>query len=836
MIYCINKLPETCNMGTILSYWEKTLLVHTSHQVQKKQIQKKGKNITATTQQQMTFGLNVLRSVLGGGQRDQAMAVAATAIPPIEGEDWFGTDDVRLVDREDSDADGQGDSGDINVRPDDAEIDAGGGVSNSQHADRELIIVEAMKTMIDKSRKYWLPNIPAEQITVPHDWIDGMKKPTKMQAMKFCPQGASDQARDSLLRKMEMIRASVFTAWTRVYTEWMLNIARACGWKSVRKFSHMTRKYVEEDSFEHHNICFEICHGVWARCYGWKEAALAVVCRSVNIVLTSADGCRNSWVMKVGSYVKDDLCRRFRRSAKHCNQRYIKVRMSEIDKRENKTIFRKEMICTEHLTRDFIVDVNYSRPPENNDEYWSGLNQIQSIYAEYQRKYGDLNEGTRTEGEVGNSTSWELVEEGSNTGPNVETHTEAPSIEEGDMMAFLEQKKGTSFVLQNRLRLADTFHDLEVTTEMKTDDEGKSEWFVREMSGRKRSFSYEDVVERCEMGYYVLPGFRSNTAESAQTSGHARANSYNSDSDLSTVTEGPAQVGRSTAAVVMDRRMSPARKGGKDTPTRSNAGQKKVAGTKNVVKKKQKTPTKKGGGNAKKRTTPNSALAKTAKNKVGRGAEVQRAGTGNSEKNKGGGRSKVQSSGSPASKENRTPVSGTSRGKGKGSEQSGKGKSGCNVGVGKTKERLQSGAAKGGKTSAGKQDGLHGGKVKEHERVEGRKKHEGEKETREKDTGKDGNTGGGECEYDHSDYAEGISGSYIRYNRTGYKTYVDENDKCGKCNEVYKSFNEKNHPVVCKAFNDEDNDCRHSLCSACYGKEMEEMGSRGRKRRRKKMD
>ena len=781
----------------------------------------------------MTFGLNVLRSVLGGGQRDQAMAASPVALPPLEGEDWFESTNPGLADRDHLDQEELRESGDINSVDD---VDDARGGANSPQAKDELIIVEAMKTMIDRSRKYWLPNIPAEKITVPHDWIDGMKKPGKMQAMKFCPPGASDQACDSLLRKMEMVRASIFTAWTRLYTEWMLKIAKACGWKSLRKFSDMTQKYVEEDSFEHHNICFEICHGVWGRCYGWKEAALGVVCNSVNIELTRAEGCRNSWVMKVGSYVKDDLCRRFRRSAKHCNQRYIKVRMSEIDKHENKTIFRKEMICSEHLTRDFSVDVTYSRPPENNDEYWLGIGKIQSIYAEYQRKYGDLKVGTTMEGEVGDSNSGELVGEDSNTGPNVENHTEAASNEEGNIMAYLEQKKGTSFVLQNRLRLAETFHDLEVTTEMKTDKDGRSEWFVREMSGRKRSFSYEDVVERCEMGYYVLPGIRSNTAESAPTSVPARADSYNSDSDLSTVMEGTAEVGRSTAAIVMDRRMSPAGKGGKDTPTRSNAGQKKVSATKNVKKKKQKTPTKKGGGNAKKQTTPNSASAKTTKKKVDRGAKVQSAGTGNSEKNKGGGRSKAQSSGSPASKENRTPVSGTSRGKGKGSEQRGKGKSGCNVGVGKTKKGLQSGAAKGGKTSANKQDGLHGGQVKEHERGEKRKKNEGEKETGEKDTGKDGTAKGRECKYDHSDYGEGISGSYIRYNRTGYKTYVDEDDKCGKCNEVYESFNEKNHPVVCKAFNDEDKDCRHSLCSACYGKKVEEMGSRGRKRRRKKMD
>ena len=92
------------------------------------------------------------------------------------------------------------------------------------------------------------------------------------------------------------------------------------------------------------------------------------------------------------------------------------------------------------------------------------------------------------------------------------------------------------------------------------------------------------------------------------------------------------------------------------------------------------------------------------------------------------------------------------------------------------------------------------------------------------------------CRYDHGNYGEGSDGSYIRFNVVGYKAYVDEDDRCAKCSQEYKMFNDKNHPVVCKSFNDEDSDCRHSLCSACYGKEVEKLGGKGRKRRQKCLD
>ena len=92
----------------------------------------------------------------------------------------------------------------------------------------------------------------------------------------------------------------------------------------------------------------------------------------------------------------------------------------------------------------------------------------------------------------------------------------------------------------------------------------------------------------------------------------------------------------------------------------------------------------------------------------------------------------------------------------------------------------------------------------------------------------------GRCCHDHKNYSEGKEGTYIRYDQSGYRSYVEKSDRCKMCRARYNSFNERLHPVVCKSFSDDDIKCRHSLCSTCYGNELALLlGSRGRKRKKR---
>ena len=386
----------------------------------------------------------------------------------------------------------------------------------------ELIIIDSMALRIDVTHTYWFSNRLTETLTIPENWLDGVSRPDRMQAMKFCPPGASDQACDALLQKMLHVYGAVRDGWYKFFQEQMVKVAKKCGWDEVSKFGDITKKYISEDSFEHHNIAFEIFHGYWARYFGWKSEACKIICNSANIELTRTEGCRNSFVMKQGSHLKDDLARRPRKAAKKVNQRYLKVRMSGLGRDVNKTIFRKEMVCSAHLALSFTIDVSYTRPPRNADEYWAGMERLARETAEYQRKYREFGNATSRPGPpaAGDIEEDGLIDDG------------LPVSDVDNLQAYLRAQNGV-FVIHNRTGMSGEYGPVEVAVERGTGDDDQK-WYLREQSGT-RCFEFKDVIDRRVMGYYRFPGYDASKNYTKRL-GDKDDDHYVSDSDGTTVT------------------------------------------------------------------------------------------------------------------------------------------------------------------------------------------------------------------------------------------------------------------------------------------------------------